>query len=66
MNVLNRVTLETLKKNKVRTAVTVIGVILSAAMITAVASLVTSMQNYMVEYEISHSGNCHIFHLTHQ
>lgn len=60
MNVLNRVTLETLKKNKVRTAVTVIGVILSAAMITAVASLVTSMQNYMVEYEISHSGNWHV------
>ena len=36
MNVLNRVTLKTLRKNKSRTIVTIIGVILSVAMVTAI------------------------------
>ncbi|WP_434311163.1 FtsX-like permease family protein [Hominifimenecus sp. rT4P-3] len=60
MNVLNHVTLRTLKENRVRTAVTIIGVILSAAMITAVTSFITSLQNYMIEYEILHNGNWHV------
>lgn len=60
MNVLNHVTIRTLKENRVRTAVTIIGVILSTAMITAVTSLITSLQNYMVEYEILHNGNWHV------
>ena len=33
MNILNKVTLKSLKKNKTRTVVTVIGIVLSAAMI---------------------------------
>ena len=48
MNVLNRVTWNNLKKNKTRTIVTIIGVILSAAMITAVTTFVSTMQDYML------------------
>lgn len=39
MNVFNKVTLQSLKKNKTRTIVTIIGIILSAAMICAVTTL---------------------------
>ena len=39
MNVMSKITLYNLRRNKKRTVVTVIGVILSAAMITAVATL---------------------------
>lgn len=44
MNVLNRVTLKTLRKNKSRTIVTIIGVILSVAMVTAITAFISSMQ----------------------
>lgn len=60
MNVINKVTLKTLKKNKARTIVTIIGVILSAAMITAVIALVSSMQNYMVNLTIVEEGDWHV------
>ena len=53
MNVLNRVTWNTLKKNRTRTIVTIIGVILSAAMITAVTTFVSTMQDYMIRSVIS-------------
>ncbi len=56
MNIVNKVTLKTLKKNKTRTIVTVIGVILSVAMITAVTTFVSSMQQTMVNYEINQAG----------
>ncbi len=36
MNILNKVTRKTLNKNKVRTLVTIIGIVLSAAMFTGV------------------------------
>lgn len=48
MNILNKVTRKTLNKNKVRTLVTIIGIVLSAAMFTGVMTTVTSMQNYML------------------
>lgn len=56
MNVLNRVTWNTLKKNRTRTIVTIIGVILSAAMITAVTTFVSTMQDYMIRSVISQDG----------
>ncbi len=49
MNILNRVALKTLMKNKTRTWVTIIGIVLSAAMFTAVTTCVSSLQNYMLE-----------------
>lgn len=56
MNIINRFTLQTLKKNKVRTAVTIIGILLSTAMFTAVTSIIISLQQYMVNVEIAASG----------
>ena len=59
MNIFQKVTLEILKKNKVRTIVTIIGVILSASMITAVTSSISSVQNYMLENAIYREGDWH-------
>lgn len=59
MNVLNKVTLQSLKKNRVRTVVTVIGIMLSAAMICAVTTFVSSIQNYVLQYAIYADGDWH-------
>lgn len=50
MNVFHKVTLESLKKNRVRTIVTIVGIILSAAMICAVTTFASSFYNYIGEY----------------
>ena len=49
MNILNKVTRKALAKNKMRTLVTIIGIILSAAMFTGVITCVTSMQKYLLD-----------------
>ncbi|MBU9724833.1 ABC transporter permease [Diplocloster modestus] len=49
MNIFNKVALQGLKKNRTRTIVTIIGVILSAAMITAVATFGVSLLDYMTK-----------------
>lgn len=59
MNIFAKVTLQTLKKNRVRTIVTIIGIILSCAMITAVAALVQSFSGYMLDVGIYEKGNWH-------
>ena len=59
MSIFQKVTLQSLKKNKVRTIVTIIGVILSAAMISAVTTFTASMSNYMVEAAIATEGAWH-------
>lgn len=59
MNVFNKVTLESLKKNRTRTVVTIIGIMLSAAMICASTTLVSSMQNFVLRCEIYSSGDWH-------
>lgn len=56
MNIVNKVTLKALRKNKTRTIVTIIGVILSAAMITAVTTFISSMQALMVNSVIRSAG----------
>lgn len=56
MNILNKLTSNYLKKNKKRTIVTIIGIILSGAMITAVATLAVSFQSFMLDVEISQDG----------
>lgn len=57
MNIVNKVTLKTLGKNKVRTLVTIIGIILSVSMITAVTTGISSLQNFLVNMEIEQSGD---------
>ena len=57
MNVFNKVTLESLKKNRTRTIVTIIGIMLSAAMICASTTLVSSMQNFVLRCAIHTDGD---------
>lgn len=57
MNVFNKVTLESLKKNRTRTIVTIIGIMLSAAMICASTTLVSSMQNFVLRCAIHLDGD---------
>ena len=57
MNVFNKVTLESLKKNRTRTIVTIIGIMLSAAMICASTTLVSSMQNFVLRCAIQIDGD---------
>lgn len=59
MNVFNKVTLESLKKNRTRTIVTIIGIMLSAAMTCASTTFVSSMQNFVLRCEIYSSGDWH-------
>lgn len=60
MNIFNKVALQGLKKNRTRTLVTIIGVVLSAAMITAVATFGTSLLNFLVNAMIADYGDWHI------
>ena len=59
MNVFNKVTLASLKKNRTRTIVTIIGIMLSAAMICASTTFVASMQNFVLRYTIYKTGDWH-------
>jgi len=56
MNVFHKVTLQSLKKNTTRTIVTIIGIILSAAMICAVTTFTSSFQNYALQTAIYANG----------
>ncbi|VYT93358.1 ABC transporter permease YtrF precursor [Eubacterium limosum] len=60
MNIFNKVTLQSLKKSRTRTIVTIIGVVLSAAMITAVATFAVSLQNYLVNSSAVKYGRWHV------
>lgn len=59
MNIFGRVTRKTLLKNKTRTIVTIIGVILSAAMITAVTTSISSLLGYMNRVTVYSEGDWH-------
>jgi len=60
MNIFARITARTMKENKTRTIVTIIGVILSTAMITAVATLGGTFQNFFIEYTKEQDGSWHV------
>lgn len=60
MNIMNRVTLQSMKKNRTRTIVTIVGIILSVSMVTAVTTIVTSLQNYLYESAVYLNGSWHI------
>lgn len=59
MNVLSKLTIKNLKLNKKRTMVTVIGIILSVAMLSAVASMFFSARDSFIRYEKRKAGDCH-------
>ncbi len=59
MNILTTYTLKYLRLNRKRTAVTILGVVLSAALICGVLLLGGSFQKVMIDHEIYMSGNWH-------
>ncbi|HEY0602820.1 MAG TPA: FtsX-like permease family protein [Herpetosiphonaceae bacterium] len=59
MNILTTYTLKYLQLNKKRTAVTILGVILSSALICGVFLLGVSFQKLMIDHEIATLGNWH-------
>ncbi len=59
MSILTKYTLRTLKENKSRTIVTIVGIILSVAMLTAVSLLVSSSRSYMEKSVIQSHGYWH-------
>lgn len=59
MNIFRKVTLASLRKNKIRTLVTIIGIILSVSMICGVSTLTSSLQNYMLQLAIYVDGDWH-------
>lgn len=61
MNILNELTVKNLKQNKKRTVVTIFGIMLSVALITAITTFVSSMQGSLIESAKKTDGNYHIF-----
>ncbi|MCH5200295.1 MAG: FtsX-like permease family protein [Oscillospiraceae bacterium] len=61
MNILNKVTLKTLLKNRTRTIVTVIGIMLASALICAVTTFVSSFYDTLIGNEIYRRGDYHRF-----
>src|SRR5512141_675519 len=59
MNILTTYTLKYLRLNKRRTAVTILGVVLSSALICGVFLLGVSFQKVMIDHEIFMAGNWH-------
>lgn len=62
MNIVNKLTIRHLKQNKRRTLVTIIGVIISVAMVTAVATLVVSFMGLMQRQTIADQGEWHVLY----
>ncbi len=60
MNLLNKLTIKNLKLNKKRTIVTIIGIILSVALITAVSSIYTSGIKSLISFETYEKGDFHV------
>lgn len=60
MNILHVYAKKSLRRNPSRTAVTVIGIILSAAMLSAVTSMAASIQAYGIAYESAMLGDWHV------
>ncbi|WP_433945053.1 FtsX-like permease family protein [Paenibacillus sp. SN-8-1] len=63
MNIVNKLTIRHLKQNKRRTLVTIIGVIISVAMVTAVATLGFSFQDLMKRQSIADNGEWHVLYM---
>lgn len=60
MNILKKLTLKNIKLNKKRSIVTIIGIILSTALICTVAGMFKSFQQTIINSIIERSGNYHV------
>lgn len=61
MKILNKFTIKNLKLNKSRTVVTIIGIMLSCALIMVVAGMAASARQTMVNAQINITGNYDLF-----
>ena len=59
MKILNQLTIKHLKMNKRRTIVTIIGVILSTALMVGIGLLFSSVREYSIHETIRYNGNYH-------
>lgn len=57
MKLLNKLTLKNLRLNKVRTIVTIMGIMLSAALITVVSGMALSGRQTMIDAQMVYGGN---------
>lgn len=60
MNIINKLTLRHMKLNKKRTLVTIIGIIIAVAMITAVSTVCYSVMDYFARVEMVTEGYFHL------
>ena len=60
MNILNKLTIKNLKLNKKRSLGTIIGIILSVALICAVSNMVSSFRETLIQNAINESGYWHV------
>ncbi len=60
MNIFKQFTARTLKENKTRTIVTIIGIILSVAMFTATIEAFVTVQSYLINYAEMYNGSYHV------
>ena len=60
MNIFKQFTNRSLKENKTRTIVTIIGIILSVAMFTATMEAFVTVQSYLINYAEMYNGKYHV------
>lgn len=60
MNLMKKLTLKNLKLNRKRTIVTIVGIILATALLSALVTLVSSFQYSMIEYQKQKGGDFHV------
>ncbi len=60
MNIFKQFTNRSLKENKTRTFVTIIGIILSVAMFTATMEAFVTVQSYLINYAEMYNGKYHV------
>lgn len=60
MNLMKTLTLKNLKLNRKRTIVTIVGIILATALLSAFVTLVSSFQYSMIEYQKQKDGDFHV------
>lgn len=60
MNLMKTLTLKNLRLNRKRTIVTIVGIILATALLSALVTLVSSFQYSMIEYQKQKDGDFHV------
>lgn len=60
MNLMKKLTLKNLKLNRKRTIVTIVGIILATALLSALVTLVSSFQYSMIQYQKQKDGDFHV------